>query len=79
MNTSLYEVSREHTAPVLLDYVQWVLKEAQARNITTLYFLARDGFVLREIAERVCMKDRIPIHCRYLYCSRASLRSHRII
>lgn len=33
MNTSLYEVSREHTAPVLLDYVQWVLKEAQARNI----------------------------------------------
>ena len=74
MNTSLYEVSREHTAPVLLDYVQWVLKEAQARNITTLYFLARDGFVLREIAERVCMKDRIPIHCRYLYCSRASLR-----
>lgn len=74
MSMKLYEISREKTAPMLLDYVKWILQEAQARHITTLYFLARDGYVLRELAEKVCAKNHISIRCRYLYCSRASLR-----
>lgn len=74
MSASLYKISREKTAPILFDYVKWVLKEAQNSNITTLYFLARDGYVLRKIAERICEKENISICCRYLYCSRASLR-----
>lgn len=59
---------------ILFDYVWWVLREAQKRKITTLYFLARDGYLLREIAECFCRHFGLEISCRYLYCSRASVR-----
>lgn len=70
----LYTLSKEKAAPVLYGYVCWVLEEAQKRGIRTLYFLARDGYVLREIAGLICEKQSIGIECRYLYCSRAALR-----
>lgn len=64
----------DFSGPIIFDYVWWVLTQAQNRKITTLYFLARDGYVLREIAQKICEKFRLPIECRYFYCSRASLR-----
>ena len=72
--SDIYSVSRQWIAPVLCDYVYWVLEEAEKRGISTLYFLARDGYVLKKIAELICSRKNIPMQCRYLYCSRASLR-----
>lgn len=62
------------TGPVLFDYVCWVLSEAKKRGIHTLYFLARDGYVLFEIAREICRSQELNIDCRYLYCSRTALR-----
>lgn len=64
----------EFSGPLLFDYVWWILTQAQKRQITTLYFLARDGYLLREIACKICEEYGFPIDCRYFYCSRASLR-----
>lgn len=71
---SLYTLSKEKVAPVLYSYMTWVIKEVQNRGIHTLYFLARDGYVLRKIAKRICQEQKLDIECRYLYCSRMSLR-----
>ena len=71
--TLLYEISRDTVAPVLTAYVGWVLDEAVKRDLHTLYFLARDAEILREIAEKLCKKRGLRIDCRYLYCSRMSL------
>ena len=71
----LQEVSETVSAPVLLNYVSWILRTAQARNIHTLYFLARDGYILHKIATKVVEQEKLPISCRYLYCSRISLRT----
>lgn len=71
----LYQITRKTVAPVLYLYVEWVLKNAQQRGISTLYFLARDGYALEKIARRICEKRKWNIECRYLYCSRASLRT----
>lgn len=81
MNNQIYDLAREKIAPVLTDYVYWVMREAEKRSISQLYFLARDGYILREIAEKICTEKHIHIACRYLYCSRASLRmpSYHII
>lgn len=68
------ESSKSITAPILRDFVTWVLKEAMLRGIYTLYFLARDGYLLCEIAKRLANTFDLPIKCRYLYCSRKSLR-----
>lgn len=62
------------TAPVLFAYVSWVLMDAIARGKERLYFLARDGYAMLQIAEVLCKKYQIPIECRYLYASRIAWR-----
>lgn len=71
---SLKSLSREITGPVLLAYIWWVLTQARERGIRRLYFLARDGYVLEKISRQFCEQFHLDIDCRYLYCSRASLR-----
>lgn len=63
------------TAPVLYCYVRQVLKTAQEQNIKRIYFLARDGYIMKKIAETICEKQGIDIDCRYLYCSRYVLKN----
>ena len=60
---------------LMTDYVWWVLQEAEKAGIKTLYFLARDGWLLREIGLVICEHYRLDIECKYLYCSRVSLRT----
>lgn len=74
LHKQLYQQSRSLTGPVLHSFVSWILEEAQKRGIHTLYFLARDGYVLQKIARMLCRERGLAIQCRYLYCSRASLR-----
>lgn len=61
-------------APVLFLYVLWVLADALWGGKRRLYFLARDGYMMYSVAEYVCRKWQLPLECRYLYCSRYSLR-----
>lgn len=60
--------------PILYRYARWIVHEAHARGIKTLWFLARDGYLLRIIADKICKNEGIDIESRYLFCSRRSLR-----
>lgn len=60
--------------PIMYEYVSWILQQAQINNIETLHFLARDGYLLKQIAEKICKKKGYHINCKYLYCSRMALR-----
>lgn len=62
-------------SPVLMDYVEWVLEQAQKKGLHRLYFLARDGHILQQIAKKICNRRELNIECRYLYCSRFALRT----
>lgn len=68
------ELNEEFVVPLFLNYVYWIIHEAEIRGIETLYFLARDGYILQKMAIQICEKEHIPICCNYLYCSRTSLR-----
>ncbi len=68
------DVSMCVLAPCISSFVLWVLKDAVERGIQRLYFLARDGYFMYRTAEILCQKKGIPVECRYLYCSRYSLR-----
>ena len=61
-------------APVLADFVLWLLRHALADGIRRLYFLARDGYFMYHASRFLCEKFELPIECRYLSCSRFSLR-----
>lgn len=61
-------------APALNGFVAWVLNEAKVKGIKRLYFLARDGYFMYQTARVYVEEYGLPIECRYLYCSRHSIR-----
>ena len=67
-------VTNRVTAPVLCDFIGWVLNSAREKGIKRLYFLARDGWIMYNAAQRAAKKHGIHIELKYLYCSRMSLR-----
>ncbi len=83
---SRFDCARESRADVMLNssayvlgpainaYVLWVLGEAAKKGTERLYFLARDGYFMYVTARILCEKLDIPIDCRYLCCSRYSVR-----
>lgn len=73
-NETFRGVSDYVLAPALNAYVLWVLQQALVSGKKRLYFLARDGYLMYQTAQVYCRKLRLPIECRYLYCSRYSVR-----
>lgn len=61
-------------APVINAFVIWLLKSAVSSGVETLYFLARDGYLMYLTAKEYCERFHLPVSCRYFYCSRYSLR-----
>jgi hypothetical protein len=56
--------------PLLFSYVLWVLLDAKRRGLARLYFVARDGWIMREIAAKIDGWLDFGIECRYLFGSR---------
>lgn len=62
-------------APVICDFVGWVLQSALKKEIKRLYFLARDGWIMYNTALVIRKKYDLDIDLKYLCCSRLSLRN----
>jgi len=56
--------------PYLFPYVYWVIQEAKNKEIKTLYFVARDGYVLKKIADKIIRYEKIELKTKYIYGSR---------
>lgn len=69
---TLRDVSAGVLAPVLTGFVLWVLRRSRELSLQRLYFLARDGQILLDIARRLAPKLDMDIELRYLYASRQS-------
>jgi len=50
---ALRDVAAGVAAPLLAGYVAWLLLDAERRGIRRVYFLARDGQVLLDLARRL--------------------------
>ena len=70
----MYEYSNKIVGPTMYEYTKWVLLQAHARGLKRVYFLARDGYLLCEMAKMLSQRHSLDIDCRYLYCSRSALR-----
>ena len=60
--------------PAINSFIIWVLQESRKNGVQRLYFLARDGYLMYQCARIYCEKQKLPIECRYLSCSRYSVR-----
>ncbi len=71
-----YEESFLHIwAPAITDYVEWVLDRAIESGRKRLYFLARDGWMMYHVAQRIIDSRGLDIEAKYLMVSRYSIRS----
>lgn len=61
-------------APMVNSFVTWVLQQAIQSGKKRLYFLARDGYFMYHVAKIYVEKLGLPLECRYVSCSRYSLR-----
>jgi predicted HAD superfamily hydrolase len=70
LGSDRYKLGREVAGPILCLYVLWLLQKAKEDGVTTLWFLARDGQILQELATKFA--SRLPFHfqSRYIYASR---------
>lgn len=71
-NSPYYKFGYAQFGKVLWGYVHWVHDVAKEKGIKRLYFLARDGFIMKK-AYDICIEDH-SIETRYLEVSRRSLR-----
>lgn len=69
-----YHFGSSFGGPILYPYVSWLLEQAQKRGIKRLYFIARDGYVLKHIADYLIEINNIEIETFYLYGSRKAWR-----
>lgn len=68
----LVEIAFDYAAPVLVSYCNWLLQQFKSLGFDRVYFLARDGRVLWEIAKIFAHEFNETFDFRYLHASRQS-------
>ncbi len=59
---------------ILVPYIYWILQVSVKKGYSRLYFIARDGFLLKKIADILIEKYHLDIQTKYIYGSRKAWR-----
>jgi predicted HAD superfamily hydrolase len=73
-NQDKYDFGASFAGPILYNYVEWLLEQALERGFEVLYFIARDGYIPKIIADVIIKERNLPIKTKYLYGSRLAWR-----
>lgn len=73
-NNDVYDFGASFAGPILYNFVDWVINFALAKKVNTLYFIARDGYIPKLIADLIIKTKRLNIKTKYLYGSRKAWR-----
>lgn len=68
-----FKFGYEIFGPVLYGFTNWLFSEVKKNNYKSLYFLARDGYILKRAFDTLYSNENINSH--YLYMSRKSVRT----
>ena len=70
----VYRFASSFAGPILYEYVSWLINQSDAKGFKTLYFIARDGFVLQKIADVIIANKNLDLKTKYIYGSRKAWR-----
>lgn len=68
-----WEINTQIVAPLLIAFCEFIIESAIRKQINKLYFLSRDGQILKKISERIIEFKKLDIKCIYLYTSRQAI------
>ncbi|WP_153045268.1 hypothetical protein [Sinorhizobium americanum] len=60
--------------PLVLGFVSWVRRRAVEDNVSTLYFLAREGRIFKDVFDRLELENYSGVESKYLLGSRRCIR-----
>ena len=83
-DSSPYRMGFEACGPILLGFTKWVLESAIRDGVEDLYFLARDGYLVKKIYDQIAKHNSNAPRSHYLLASRrcyntASLKTEQDI
>lgn len=74
-NSDFFEkLGCDYGGALYFPYVHWVIQKCQEEKINRLYFISRDGYILKKIADIIIEKKMLPIITHYIYGSRKAWR-----
>lgn len=69
-DAAVWTVGASVAGPLVTSFVLWTLLEAERRGLRRLYFLARDGQIMLDLARRLAAWAGLDVECRYMLASR---------
>ncbi len=69
-----YHIGCRYAAPVLYSYAEWIVDQAEKKNFKRLYFIARDGYLIKQIVDVILNCKKVNISTHYIYGSRRAWR-----
>ncbi|UPW20063.1 hypothetical protein M0C34_07315 [Agarivorans sp. TSD2052] len=71
---AIHEVTSNVSAPLMFNFTLWTIQQALAKGIKTIFYFARDGQILFNMASKIIDKFyKGKIEAKYLYVSRQAL------
>ena len=68
-----WKVGYEVLGPLLYAYTKWLIADLKGKSIEKVFFLSRDGFIMKKAFDILCDSANNRIESTYLYVSRRSL------
>lgn len=69
-----YNLGYAALGPMLTSFIQWVSRQAKNDGLKRIYFLSREGWILKEVYDLLNHNDPNSVPSTYLYCSRRTVR-----
>jgi len=60
--------------PMVYSYVQWIISQSISKGITHLFFVLRDGYILKKVADLIISEQGLNIKTDFIFGSRIAWR-----
>lgn len=74
INYQKYNFGASFSGPILYNYVDWIISQSINMGFKTLYFVARDGYIPKIIADLIIENRNLSIKTKYIHGSRLAWR-----
>lgn len=73
--TLSYKIGFSVVGAILFSYIKWIIDVSCKKKIYNLFFIARDGFILKLVADLYIQSKNLSIKTQYIYGSRRAWRT----
>ena len=74
IDSDLTKLGKSFAGIIVEEYSEWIIHRALQDNIEELYFIARDGYVIKKVVDFIIEKNGFNISTKYIYGSRKAWR-----